>query len=222
MKDIAKEDGGLQIQFEDGRTLERDVVISAIGLKPNVELATRAGLDVGRGIKVDDTMRTSDPDIYALGDCAEHRGQVFSFVDPINRQAAVIVDHLSGEGEQRFESHPPTVLVKSRFCPIKSVPPAPSSRAGSSVRSVHSSEQGVVDEWWSDDDQLLGYSACGDFAGTYEPAPTQGERTSPGHSTKSSNPPGQLEEVVTQQSERGTNGTTGRQSVSSAASGVNG
>ncbi|WP_373506939.1 NAD(P)/FAD-dependent oxidoreductase, partial [Thiocapsa sp.] len=104
MNDVAKEDGGLQIQFEDGRTMERDVVISAIGLKPNVELAARAGLDVGRGIIVDDTMRTSDPDIYALGDCAEHKGQVFSFVECINSQAAVIVDQLCGEGKQSFES----------------------------------------------------------------------------------------------------------------------
>lgn len=196
MKDIAKVDSELQIQFEDGRTLERDVVISAIGLKPNVELAARAGLDVGKGIKVDDTMRTSDPDIYAVGDCAEHNGQVFSFVDPINRQAAVIADQLYGEGEQRFESRAPIILVKSHFCPIKSVPPAPSSRAGSSIRRVHSSDQGIVDEWWSDDGRLVGYSACGDVADTYEPALNQGERAGPGDNVKSSNPPGHLAKVV--------------------------
>ncbi|NBC47173.1 MAG: FAD-dependent oxidoreductase [Gammaproteobacteria bacterium] len=105
MNDVAKEDSGLQIQFEDGRTIERDVVISAIGLKPNVDLAARAGLDIGQGIKVDDTMRTSEPDIYAVGDCAEHKGQVFSFVECINSQAAVVVDQLCGDGKQRFESH---------------------------------------------------------------------------------------------------------------------
>ncbi|MEY6434069.1 FAD-dependent oxidoreductase [Thioalkalicoccus limnaeus] len=168
MNDLAKEDGGLQIQFEDGHTMERDVVISAVGLRPNVELAARAGLDVGRGIKVDDTMRTSDPDIYAVGDCAEHEGQVFSFVEPINRQVAVIVDQLCGEGKQRFEPRMSMVLVKSHTCQIKSLPPERSSRAGSMLRHVHSSDQGVVDEWWSDDGQLLGYSACGDVAGTYE------------------------------------------------------
>ncbi|MBK1706038.1 FAD-dependent oxidoreductase [Halochromatium glycolicum] len=104
MNDVTKADSGLQIQFEDGRTIECDVVISAIGLKPNVDLAARAGLDVGQGIKVDDTMRTSEPDIYAVGDCAEHKGQVFSFVECINNQAAVIVDQLCGDGKQRFES----------------------------------------------------------------------------------------------------------------------
>ncbi|RKT46557.1 FAD-dependent oxidoreductase [Thiocapsa rosea] len=190
MNDVAKEDGGLQIQFEDGRTMERDVVISAIGLKPNIELAARAGLDVGKGINVDEAMRTSDPDIYALGDCAEHKGQVFSFVEPINRQAAVIVDQLYGEGKRRFESRMPMVLVKSRTCQIKSVPPERSSRAGSSIRRVHSSDQGVVDEWWSDDGLLVGYSACGDVAGTYEPAMNQGDRADPGDNVNSSSPPG--------------------------------
>jgi rubredoxin-NAD+ reductase len=169
VKDLARADGGLQVEFENGRTMERDVVISAVGLKPNVELAARAGLDVGRGIKVDDTMRTSDPDIYAVGDCAEHEGQVFSFVEPINRQAAVIVDQLYGEGNQRFEPRMSMVLVKSQTCQIKSLPPERSSREGSRMRRVHSSEQGVVDEWWSGDGQLVGYSACGDVAGTYEP-----------------------------------------------------
>jgi len=197
MNDVAKGDTGLKIRFEDGRSMERDVVISAIGLKPNVELAARAGLEVGKGIKVDAHMRASDPDIYALGDCAEHNGQVFSYVDPINRQAAVIVDQLHGEGEQRFEPRAPMVVVKSRFCPIKSVPPAPLSRAGSRVRCVHCSEQGVVDEWWSDDDKLLGYSACGDFAGSYEPALNQGDRGDAGNSVQSSNPPENLAKVVT-------------------------
>lgn len=147
--------------------MERDVVISAVGLKPNVELAARAGLDVDRGIKVDGTMRTSDPDIYAIGDCAEFNGQVFSYVEPINRQAAVIVDQLCGEGKKTFESRMSVILIKSHSCEIKSLPPGLSS--GASIRHVHSSDQGVVDEWWSDDGQLVGYSVCGDVASTYEP-----------------------------------------------------
>jgi len=172
VSDIAKQDGGLQIQFEDGRTMERDIVISAVGLKPNVELAARAGLDVGRGIKVDDSMRTSDPDIYAIGDCAEHNGQVFSYVEPINRQAAVIADQLYGDGKKSFESRMSMIVVKSHTCEIKSLPPERSSSA--SIRHVHSSDQGVVDEWWSEDGQLVGYSVCGDVASTYEP-PTSRE-----------------------------------------------
>jgi rubredoxin-NAD+ reductase len=204
MTDVAKEDGGLQIRFEDGRTIERDVVISAIGLKPNVELATRAGLDVGRGIIVDDTMRTSDPDIYALGDCAEHEGQVFSFVEPINRQAAVIVDQICGEGKRRFESRMPMILVKSRTCQIKSLPPERSIRADSSIRRVQSSELGVVDEWWSNEGELVGYSACGDVAGTYEPALNQVDRAGlDENNAEPSNPPGERDKVRGNATHRG-------------------
>ena len=169
MKEVAEADGGLQIQFEDGRTMERDVLISAIGLRPNVELAARSGIDVGRGITVDDTMRSSDQDIYAVGDCAEHKGQVFSFVECINRQVAVIVDQLCGDGKQRFDARMPMVILKSRTCQVKSVTPERSIRANLQLRCVHSSDLGVVDEWWNDDGQLVGYSACGDIACTYEP-----------------------------------------------------
>ena len=143
MKDVAKEDGGLQIQFEDGRTMERDVVISAIGLKPNVDLAARAGLDVGKGIKVDDTMRTSDPDICAVGDCAEHKGQVFSFVECINRQAAVIVDQLCGEGKRSFESRMcigsiTAFLPVGSSCLRPSGPPVSHRSDASTLRSLRS------------------------------------------------------------------------------------
>ena len=143
MNAVAKEDGGLQIQFDNGHSIERDVVISAIGLKPNVDFATRAGLDVGKGIKVDDTMQTSDPDIYALGDCAEHKGQVFSFVECINRQAAVIVDQLCGKGKQRFESRTcigsiTAFLPVGSSCLRPSGPPVSRSSDPSAVRSLRS------------------------------------------------------------------------------------
>ncbi|NEV64574.1 FAD-dependent oxidoreductase [Thiorhodococcus minor] len=143
MNDVAKGDGGLQIRFEDGRTMERDVVISAIGLKPNVDLAARAGLDVGKGINVDDTMRTSDPDIYAVGDCAEHKGQVFSLVECINRQAAVIVDQLCGEGKQSFESRMcigsiTAFLPVGSSCLRPSEPPVSRRSDPSAIRSLRS------------------------------------------------------------------------------------
>ncbi len=62
---------------------------------------------------------------------------------------------------------------------------------------MHSSDLGVVDEWWSDDGELVGYSACGDVAGTYEPALNQVDRAGSGdNNVKSSNPPGDLAKVV--------------------------
>jgi len=71
------------VELTDGRMLKADLVVMAVGIRPNTALAKAAGLDVGRGIQVDDGMRTSDPAIYAVGECIEHRGAVFGLVAPI-------------------------------------------------------------------------------------------------------------------------------------------
>jgi nitrite reductase (NADH) large subunit len=85
------------IEFADGRTLECDLIVIAAGIKPNVELAVRAGLGVERGIVVDDTMTTvEDPHVLAVGECAQHRGQVYGLVAPLWEQAKVIADRLTG------------------------------------------------------------------------------------------------------------------------------
>jgi nitrite reductase (NADH) large subunit len=84
------------VQLRGGRVLECDTVVVATGIQPNVELARAAGIHVGRGIRVDDRMVTSDPSIYALGECAEHRGRVYGFVAPGLEQAAVAAHSIAG------------------------------------------------------------------------------------------------------------------------------
>jgi nitrite reductase (NADH) large subunit len=84
------------IALRSGRTLECDTIIVATGIQPNIELARKAGLHVGRGVRVDDSMRTSDPLIYAIGECAEHRDRVYGIVAPGLEQAAVVAHVLSG------------------------------------------------------------------------------------------------------------------------------
>jgi nitrite reductase (NADH) large subunit len=64
------------VVFEDGKAVEADILVACAGIQPNVEIAREAGLEVGRGVKVDSTMRTSDPDIFAGGDVAELPGSV--------------------------------------------------------------------------------------------------------------------------------------------------
>ena len=77
------------IALRSGASLECDTIIVATGIQPNIELARAAGLHVGRGIRVDDRMLTSDPHIYAVGECAEHRERVYGIVAPGLEQAAV-------------------------------------------------------------------------------------------------------------------------------------
>ena len=74
-----------------------DTVIMATGIRPNMELALAAGISVGRGIKVNDAMQTSDPDIYAVGECCEHNGQVYGLVAPGYEQAQVAAYNLAGK-----------------------------------------------------------------------------------------------------------------------------
>ncbi|MCI0376159.1 MAG: FAD-dependent oxidoreductase [Gemmataceae bacterium] len=82
------------LRFEDGSTLETDMVVVSCGIRPNVDEAKAAGLLVKKGIVVDDQLCTSDPDIYAVGECAEHRGVLYGLVDPVYKQARVLADVL--------------------------------------------------------------------------------------------------------------------------------
>jgi len=85
------------IELTDGRRIDADAVIFAAGIRPNVGLARDAGIAVGRGIMVDDHLQTATPEIFALGECAEHRGICYGLVEPAYEQARVLAQHLAGK-----------------------------------------------------------------------------------------------------------------------------
>ncbi|WNS45367.1 nitrite reductase large subunit NirB [Paenibacillus sp. MMS20-IR301] len=82
--------------FADGETAEADLIVMAVGIKPNVELARTSGIAVNRGILVNDYMETNLPGIYAVGECAEHRGIAYGLVAPLYEQGAVLAKRLAG------------------------------------------------------------------------------------------------------------------------------
>ncbi|WP_421401049.1 nitrite reductase large subunit NirB [Agrobacterium fabrum] len=84
------------IELEDGRVIKGDMVVMAVGIRPASGLAKEAGIAVNRGIVVDDGMMTSDASIYALGECAEHRGMCYGLVAPLYESARVLADRLCG------------------------------------------------------------------------------------------------------------------------------
>lgn len=84
------------VRLADGRRVAADLVVLACGIRPQVDLARSAGLKVDRGIVVDDRLQTSDPSVFALGECAQHDGQVYGLVAPAWEQAAVLADVLAG------------------------------------------------------------------------------------------------------------------------------
>lgn len=85
------------LRLADGSVLPCGLVVMAVGVRPETGLAASAGLAVGRGIRVDDRLETSVPGVYALGDCAEHRGTAYGLVEPAYAQARVLADTLVGE-----------------------------------------------------------------------------------------------------------------------------
>jgi nitrite reductase (NADH) large subunit len=83
------------VELTDGRRIDADAVIFAAGIRPNVALAKEAGIPVNRGIVVDDVMQSGAAEIYALGECAEHRGICYGLVEPAYEQARVLARHLA-------------------------------------------------------------------------------------------------------------------------------
>jgi len=121
---VARHAGGIRVTLASGATLDTDLVLSAIGLKPRVALAEAAGLTVKRGIVTDALLQTSAPGMYALGDCAEVAGFNLPFVMPIMQAARALAKTLAGTPTPvQYPAMP--VVVKTPTCPAVVCPPPP-------------------------------------------------------------------------------------------------
>jgi nitrite reductase (NADH) large subunit len=87
-----------KVIFADGSEIETDLVVMAVGIRPNIELAKKIGLHCERGIVVNDTLQTFDPKIYAIGECVQHRGLTYGLVAPLFEMAKVCANHLAAYG----------------------------------------------------------------------------------------------------------------------------
>ena len=100
------------VRFKDGDEIPADLVIMAAGIRPNTELAEASGLYCNRGIVVSDTLQTYDPRIYAVGECANHRGTAYGLVAPLYEQARVAANHLAGFGIGRYQGSVTSTKLK--------------------------------------------------------------------------------------------------------------
>jgi nitrite reductase (NADH) large subunit len=100
------------VKFKDGEELVADLVVMAVGIRPNTDLAESAGLYCNRGIVVNDTMQTYDPRIYAVGECAAHRGVAYGLVAPLFDMAKVCANHLAHFGIGRYEGSVTSTKLK--------------------------------------------------------------------------------------------------------------
>ena len=91
------------LRFRDGEEIAADLIVMAVGIRPNIALAQAAGIYCERGIVVSDSMQTYDPKIYAVGECVQHRGQTYGLVAPLFEQAKVAANHLAEYGRMCYE-----------------------------------------------------------------------------------------------------------------------
>ncbi|OQW67139.1 MAG: assimilatory nitrite reductase large subunit [Proteobacteria bacterium ST_bin11] len=100
------------VELSNGTVLAADLLIMSTGIKPNISLAERIGLACQHGIEVDECMRTSDPAIFSVGECVQHRGELFGLVAPVYEQAKVCAQQLSGQADSQFKTLSSATMLK--------------------------------------------------------------------------------------------------------------
>jgi rubredoxin-NAD+ reductase len=155
---LERDGAATRARLDDGSEIIVDAVLSAVGLRPHTAIAAEAGLAIGRGIKVDQTGRTSDAHIYAIGDCAEYPRGLAAYVTPIMAAARAIAASVLGTPtEIRFPTL--SVQVKTTACPIVLLP-APIGRDGEWVR-VEAGAAGMKYLFQDHAGRILGYVLTG-------------------------------------------------------------
>ncbi|HAY1390114.1 TPA: NAD(P)/FAD-dependent oxidoreductase [Staphylococcus aureus] len=118
--EILGEDDVEGVKLADGREIPADLVVMAVGIRPYTEVAKESGLDVNRGIVVNDVMQTSDSNVYAVGECAEHNGKVYGLVAPLYEQGKVLADHLTNKETDGYKGSTTFTSLKVSGCELYS------------------------------------------------------------------------------------------------------
>jgi rubredoxin-NAD+ reductase len=147
----------LRATMANGVALETDLVLSAAGLVANTQLGEKAGIAVNHGIIVDRQMKTSNADVFAIGDCAEVEGRLYAYIEPIRRQALAIAANLRGE-DIPFEPKPPLVRVKTPSFPLTVCSPDKSAGLNPVVRM--SDDEDRIE--YLEGDELVGFVLSGE------------------------------------------------------------
>ncbi|MBF6058479.1 FAD-dependent oxidoreductase [Thiomicrorhabdus sp. HH1] len=154
--------GNYDLKLSTGEQLSTGLVLSAIGIAPNVGLAKKLNLEINRGIKINDYCQTSNPDVYAIGDCAESEAGVQAFLEPIRRQAIAIAAHLKGEMELPFHAVSPLIKTKTSTLSIMlSLPLGISDQNAWKTEEHIGSDQKLVCK--DEEDHLLGFALSGEM-----------------------------------------------------------
>jgi len=157
-KAVHKTNTGYALELSDGKRIEGDIVLSAVGLRPRIQLAQAAGIEVNRGIKTNRLLETSAKHVYALGDCAEVEGLVLLYVLPLMACARSLAKTLTGEpSEISYPAMP--VAIKTPVCPVITAPP-PLNAKGTWQEEADGAN--VTAKFIDDSGKLLGFALTGD------------------------------------------------------------
>ena len=150
------------LQFISGEELDADLVVIAAGIRPNVDLGRSAGLEVRRGIVVNDYMETSHSHIFAVGECTEHRGQVFGLVAPLLEQGKVLAATITGNRGPVFTGSTPAAKLKIMGVDVFSAGGISDGEPGVDVVRYEDPSLGIYKKLLLKDNRLHGVILVGD------------------------------------------------------------
>ncbi|WP_052255182.1 nitrite reductase large subunit NirB [Salinicoccus sp. YB14-2] len=149
------------VRLSDGRVLEAEMVVMAVGIRPVTKGARAAGLEIGRGIIVDDYMQTSDPDIYAVGECCEHNSKVYGLVAPLYDQGIVLADHITGRPTEGYSGSTTFTSLKVSGCDLFSAGKIYESENVKGIE-VYNSVDRIYKKVFVQDEHIVGAVLYGD------------------------------------------------------------
>jgi rubredoxin---NAD+ reductase len=155
---VNKAEQGVVVSLNNGETIAADMVVSAVGVRPRVELAQASGIETNRGITTNNLLETSAPNVYAMGDCAEVAGHVLVYVAPLMAAARALGKTLAGEPTAVTYPAMP-VTIKTPACPVVVAPPAPGAEGDWQIEADGSN---VKAEFRSSAGDLLGFALTGE------------------------------------------------------------
>jgi nitrite reductase [NAD(P)H] large subunit len=150
------------IEFADGSSLKADMVVIAAGIRPNAELGRKAGLKVNRGIVVNDFMETSHPDIFAVGECTEHKGVCYGLVAPLLEQGKVLAATITGNKGPKYEGTVNAAKLKIMGVDVFSAGEFSEKTPGTDVVRFEDEALGVYKKLTLRDGKLAGAVLVGD------------------------------------------------------------
>ena len=155
------------IQFADGTELEADFVVVAAGIRPNVELGRKAGLTVRRAIVVNDQMQTSNPDIFAVGECVEHNGVCYGLVAPLLDQGKVLAATITGHTGANYEGTVPAAKLKIMGVEVFSAGEIGENTPGNDIVRFEDPALGIYKRLTLRENRLVGVILVGDTSDSH-------------------------------------------------------